>query len=96
MPPNQVPHAKVGAKKFHPRSARQQDAIELARFHRRQRGVGVQRNPVAAGDVNPLSQAGHGDVRARPSQQVDRGDRLNLLKTFRQKHKNAGHGKVEH
>ena len=91
MPENDGAHACVAAKVLHPRTARQENTVEIPGRDRVEHGIGVDGDSIASVDVNAFSICGSGDLRARSSQQINRRDRLHLFKTLGQNGENVGH-----
>jgi nucleoside-diphosphate-sugar epimerase len=91
LPLHEGAHARVGAQVFHARAAREKNAVEIARQHGVEGGIGMHRDAAAAGDMNLFAERGGGDFDAGAAQQVDGRGRLDFLETVGKDCENGGH-----
>lgn len=85
--------ARVGAEVFHARAAGEEEQVENAvGGDGGERGVGVDGEAAAAGDVHGVAEGGGGDFYAGAPEQIERGDGFDLFKTLWQNGENGGHG----
>ncbi len=85
-------HARIGAQPRDTGAAGEKDAVEGAVAERGERGIGVEREAAAAGDVDALAEGGGDDLDAGAAEQVDGGNGFDLFKTFGEDCQNGGHG----
>ena len=76
----------------HRGAAGEEDAVEIARFDRGERSVGVHRETAATRYVDALGEGGERDLGAGAAEKIDGRCRLYFLKAFREDCENRGHG----
>jgi nucleoside-diphosphate-sugar epimerase len=92
LPLHEGAHAGVGAQVFHARAAGEKNAVEVARQHGGEGGVGMHRDTAAAGDMDLFAERGGGDFDAGAAQQVDGRGQLDFLEIVGKDCENGGHG----
>lgn len=87
-------NARIGAKEFYAGTAGEEEEIEEFVADGGERRVGVEREGVAAGDVDGLAERGDGDSDAGTAQEVDGGDGFEFFDAFGENGQNGGHDGV--
>lgn len=85
-------HAGIGAEEFHAGAAGEEEQIEEFFADGGERGVGVEGDGVAPGDVDGFAEGGDGDLDAGAAEQVDGGDGFEFFDAFGQDDQSGGHG----
>jgi hypothetical protein len=89
--PHHGRHAGIGPEQLHAGSAGEDHGVKFGRLDRGERGIGVQRDRAAAGDVDARGESGHGNLDAAAPHQVDGGDGLDFLESLCDDHQGLGH-----
>lgn len=83
--------AWIGPEMFHAGTSGKEDAIVVAGERSGQSGIGVAGDSRTTGDVNALGESGDGYLDFAATQEVDRGNGFNFLKTFGKNCENGRH-----
>lgn len=86
-------HAGIGAEEFHAGAAGEEEEIEEFFADGGERGVGVESEGVATGDVDGFAEGGDSDLDAGAAEQVDGGDGFEFFDAFGQDDQGVGHGR---
>lgn len=85
-------HTRVGAKEFHAGAAGEEQQVEEFFTDGGKRGVGVEREGVAAGDAEGVGEGCDRDLDAGAAEKIDRGDGFEFFDAFGQYRERGGHG----
>ena len=89
---DEIDDAGIGAEPFYARAAGQHEQVEdAAGGERRERGIRVQGDAGAAGDVSRVAEGGERHVGVGAAKNIDGGDGFDLFKTLWQNDEDRGH-----
>lgn len=92
MVQDEFSHPRICPQVLNPRAAWQEEAVVNSSFDRREGGIRVERDATPTRNVDAVGEGGHGYIRAGATQEIDRSDGFDFLKTFSKDCENGRHG----